>query len=45
VDHLRTCDINELAPGNYDLGALIFDQIMNVKYPSPEFAFKVHRLT
>lgn len=45
VDHLRACDINELAPGNYDLGALIFDQIMNVKYPSPEFAFKVHRLT
>jgi hypothetical protein len=45
VAHLRLCDINELPPGNYDLGALIFDQVMGVKYPSPEFAFKVHRLT
>jgi hypothetical protein len=45
VQHLRACDINELPPGNYDFGALVFDQLMGVKYPCAEFAFKVHRLT
>jgi hypothetical protein len=42
---LARCDFNEVAPGNYDFGGLIIDQIVGRTYPRPEFAFKLHRLT
>lgn len=45
VAHLRACDLHDLPAGNYDLGALVIDQLLKVSYPQPEFAFKVHRLT
>ncbi len=38
-------DVNQIAPGNYNLGGFVYDQLFKLNYPSPEFAFKVHRLT
>ncbi len=42
---LQGCNLNDVPPGNYDLGGFIFDALFDVTYPTPEFAFKVHRLT
>ncbi len=42
---LHACNLNDVPPGNYDLGGFIYDALFEVNYPSPEFAFKVHRLT
>ena len=41
---LRALDVNEVAPGNYNLGGLLYDELTGMRYTSPEFAFKVHRL-
>jgi hypothetical protein len=38
-------DLGEIAPGYYDLGAFVYDELFDVSYPSTEFAFKIHRLT
>lgn len=45
VAFVRGCDFDEVAPGNYDFGGFIYDQLFGVEYPSAEFAFKLHRLT
>lgn len=45
ITHIHSCELNEIPPGNYDLGGFVFDQLFDVTYPTPEFAFKVHRLT
>ena len=45
LQKLQSADPNEIAPGNYSLGALIFDELFGMVYPTPEFSFKVHRLT
>lgn len=45
IAHIHSCELNEIPPGNYDLGGFVFDQLFGVTYPVPEFAFKVHRLT
>ena len=42
---LQACNLNDIPPGNYDLGGFIYDALFGVTYPTPEFAFKVHRLT
>ena len=39
------CDLAEIAPGYYDVGAFVFDELFGVTYPTSEFPFKVHRLT
>lgn len=39
------CDLGEIAPGYYDLGSFVYDQLFRVSYPSDEFPFKIHRLT
>lgn len=42
---LQDYNLNDIPPGNYDLGGFIYDALFGIEYPSPEFAFKVHRLT
>lgn len=42
---LKTCDLGEFAPGYYDLGGFVYDQIFEFPYPNPEFNSKLHRLT
>jgi hypothetical protein len=42
---LRALNVNEISPGNYNLGGLLYDELLGMKYSSPEFAFKVHRLS
>jgi hypothetical protein len=38
-------DFGEVAPGYYDLGGFVFDELFKMTYPSREFAAKVHRIT
>lgn len=45
VKVLGETNFNEIAPGHYDIGALVVDHLLNRTYPRPEFAFKLHRLT
>lgn len=45
VSRLKDVDLGEVAPGYYDLGGLIFDDILEFKYPSKDFGLKLHRLT
>lgn len=42
---LTKCDLGEFAPGYYDLGGFVYDQIFDFLYPNPEFNSKLHRLT
>lgn len=42
---LAHLDLGEIAPGYYDIGAFVFDEMFGAEYPSDEFAFKIHRLT
>lgn len=41
---MRDADLSEVAPGFFDLGAFIIDQLMKVPYPSLEFSFRLHRI-
>lgn len=41
---LRDADLSEVAPGFFDLGAFIIDQLMKVPYPTLEFPFRLHRI-
>lgn len=41
---MRDADLSEVAPGFFDLGAFIIDQLMKVPYPSLEFPFRLHRI-
>lgn len=45
IQRIATCDMNEVAPGNYSLGGFVFDALTQMSYPTPDFAFKLHRLT
>ncbi len=45
IQRITTCDMNEVAPGNYSLGDFVFDALTKMSYPTPDFAFKLHRLT
>ena len=42
---MALCDIGEIAPGYYDIGAFVYDQLFGIQYPNNEFPFKIHRLT
>lgn len=42
---MRSCNFDDVAPGNYNFGGFIYDQLFDVDYPTKEFAFKLHRLT
>lgn len=42
---VETYDFGEVAPGYYDLGGFVFDELFKMTYPSREFAAKVHRIT
>lgn len=42
---IQSSDPNEVPPGHYDFGGFVFDQLLGMKYPVVEFAFKVHRMT
>ncbi|MBH22926.1 MAG: hypothetical protein CMH57_00435 [Myxococcales bacterium] len=44
VHQMRTANYSEIAPGHYDLGSIILDNLLGIEYPSPEFAFKIHRI-
>lgn len=41
---MTQANFSEIAPGHYDLGALLLDHIVGFEYPTKEFAFKVHRI-
>jgi len=45
IDAFKKMDLGEIAPGYYDLAGFVYDQIFGFKYPAPEFAAKLHRLT
>lgn len=45
VAKLTSVDYNEVAPGHYDFGGLVFDELLGIDYPDAEFGFKLHRLT
>lgn len=45
VAFVRSCNFDDVAPGNYNFGGFIYDQLFGVEYPTKEFAFKLHRLT
>ena len=45
VAALHACKFNDVPPGNYDFGGFVFDQLLGMRYPVAEFAFKIHRLT
>ena len=38
-------DLSGLAPGNFNLGGFVFDSLLEMEYPTPEFGFRLHRLT
>ena len=42
---LLSAALDQVPPGNYDLGGFLFDALFSIEYPTPEFAFKIHRLT
>jgi hypothetical protein len=44
VQQLSQADLSEVAPGHFDLGGLFLDHLLQVKYPSPDFPFRVHRI-
>jgi hypothetical protein len=45
IQKLSQVDYNEVAPGHYDFGGLVFDELLGIAYPDEEFGFKLHRLT
>lgn len=45
LEQLGKFDFGEVAPGYYDLGGFVFDQLFNMNYPNREFAAKIHRIT
>ena len=45
MEHLSTTDFAEVAGGNFNLGAFVLDAFLEIEHPSPEFSFKLHRLT
>ncbi len=45
MERFLESDLGEVAPGYYDLGAFVFDEIFEMPYPATEFASKIHRLT
>lgn len=45
IEQFTASNLGEIAPGYYDLGGFVFDQIFDMPYPDDEFASKIHRLT
>lgn len=45
LQRITVCDLNEVAPGHYNLGDFILDELTHMRYPTPDFAFKLHRIT
>lgn len=45
MDKLRQTDIADVAPGYYDLGGFVFDELFGFEAPDPQFSFKIHRLS
>jgi hypothetical protein len=44
IDQMATTNFAEVAPGHYNLGGMILDQIFEIEYPTVEFPFKIHRI-
>ncbi len=42
---LAISTLGEVAPGDYNLCAFAIQKMLKFEYPSPEFAYKVHRLS
>ncbi len=45
VSKLSSADIADVAPGYYDLGGFVLDELLGFKSPDPQFPFKIHRLS
>lgn len=45
MSKIRKYDFSEVAPGFYDLGGFVLDELFNMTYPSTEFAAKIHRIS
>lgn len=41
----QKADLAEVAPGYFNLGGFVLDQLLEVPYPSNEFSFKLHRIS
>ena len=42
---LSQADLSEIAPGHFNLGGFFLDHLLDIPHPSPEFSFRLHRLT
>ncbi len=45
TDALPQINFSEVPPGHYNLAGFLLDHLLNLKYPSPEFPFKMHRIS
>jgi hypothetical protein len=45
VTQFETADMGEVAPGHFDLGGFLLDHLMGLRLPTPEFAFRLHRIS
>lgn len=41
---IRSMNLKDIAPGNYDFTGFVYDTILNFEYPSPEHVFFIHRI-
>jgi hypothetical protein len=44
LDQMANTNFAEVAPGHYNIGGMILDQIYEIAYPTVEFPFKIHRI-
>lgn len=45
VEQLQDVDLAGVPPGHYDLSGFVADALFGIELPSPEYHFKLHRLT
>lgn len=44
LEQMANTNFAEVAPGHYNVGGMILDQIYEISYPTVEFPFKIHRI-
>lgn len=45
VTQFEAADMGEVAPGHFDLGGFLTDHLLSLRLPTPEFAFRLHRIS
>lgn len=44
-NELKSSDLSEVAPGDYNLNAFVLDRLLGFNFPRSDFAYKIHRLS